>query len=230
MQTIGVLGGLGPETTATFYLDLVRRATRERRPRVCIWSLPLDVRKESEYIAQGAHRRYYQRLLAHGATALEQAGSSCLVIPCNTVHEFHPALSRITRVPIVNLIDVVVRAVLQRKWHRVLLLATSRTIHTQLYQRALVPHGVDVQIPCVKEQRALDRLIQGLLGDRRDPEHQAFLRSLVLQAGTEHIVLGCTDLQLLFPIADEVIDSMSVLAEHTASICLRNSVTPRKER
>ncbi len=81
MKKVGILGGLGPETTAKFYLDLIRLATRAKRPDVGIESLPLDLRKESEYIASGLHRRHYLRLLRQGACRLARRESDFIVIP-----------------------------------------------------------------------------------------------------------------------------------------------------
>ena len=218
MKRVGILGGLGPETTAEFYLELVRLATRTKRPDVGIESLPLDVRKESEYIASGLHRRHYLRLLRQGARRLARVDSDFIVIPCNTVHEFYAQISRSVGVPVVNLIRVVAQEVQRRGWKRVVLLATSRTVQTRLYQQALVKAGIEIHVPSTAEQTELDLLIQGLLGNRKEDKHQRFLEQLVMRAGAKNIVLGCTDLQLLFPPSHTVIDSMATLAEHTARL------------
>lgn len=215
---IGVLGGLGPQTTAEFYLQLVQFGTRIARPTVCLWSLPLDPEKEREYIAAGKHRRYYHALMSAGLRALRAAGSSFVVIPCNTVHEFHPVLTEEAEIPIVNLIDVVAEEVARRAWTNVFVLATSRTIKTRLYQDALSRVGVSVALPTPLDQARLDQLIQGLLGDRQDTSHQRFLETMIERAGSQHIVLGCTDLQLVFSQDSHCIDSMNVLARHTANL------------
>lgn len=218
MKKVGILGGLGPETTAEFYLGLVRMATRTRRPDVSIESLPLDLRKEAEYIASGLHRRHYLRLLRQGVCRLARVESNFIVIPCNTVHEFHPQIAKSAGVPVVNLIHVVAKEVQRRGWRRVVLLATSRTVQTRLYQQALTKAEVKIHVPTLEEQQELDQLIQGLLGDRKEDRHQKFLERLIANAGAKNIVLGCTDLQLLFPPSDTVIDSMATLVEHTTRL------------
>ncbi len=215
-ETIGVLGGLGPDTTAHFYLGLVRLATETTRPPVCIWSLPMNLRKEQEYVRQGRHTSYYFSLLRAGAEALINAGSSTIVIPCNTVHEFHSRLSASVKVPVTNLIEVVANEVVNRRWKKVFLLATSRTIQTRLYQNALSKKDVEVEFPSTPDQAQLDDLIEGLLGDKSNEDHQKFLKRLVIQSHTSQVVLGCTDLQLLFHGSNNVIDSMQTLAEYTA--------------
>jgi aspartate racemase len=175
---------------------------------------------ESEYIASGLHRRHYLRLLRQGACRLARTESDFIVIPCNTVHEFHPQIAKSVDVPVVNLIHVVAQDVPRRGWRRVVLRATSRSVQTRLYQQALVRAEVEIHVPTSEEQRELDALIQGLLGDRKEDKHQKFLERLIAKAGAKNIVLGCTDLQLLFPPSDAVIDSMAALVEHTARLLL----------
>lgn|SRR3989344_3579190 len=215
-RTIGILGGLGPETTAEFYLDLVRMATVRARPPACIWSLPLDLKKESEYISTGKHLGYYFSLLKRGALALQKAGCDRLVIPCNTVHEFHFRLAASVDVPVTNLIEIVGSTVQMRGWKKVFLLATSRTLQTQLYQNVFARRGISIVVPNPEDQRKLDSLIQGLLGNKSSTGHQEYLERMFSHSRVKHIVLGCTDLQLLFPAPDNVVDSMNALAVHTA--------------
>jgi aspartate racemase len=217
-QTLGILGGLGPETTSEFYLDLVRMATVHTRPPVCIWSLPLNLQKESEYISKGRHLAYYFSLLNKGAAALQQAGCKRIVIPCNTVHEFHPKLASAVGIPVTNLIEVVGKEVHSRGWKEVFLLATSRTVKTQLYQNVLGELDINTISPNPQDQRRLDSLIQGLLGEKASTAHQEFLEKMVGLSRCKHIVLGCTDLQLLFPASKNVVDSMHTLALETAKL------------
>lgn len=217
---IGILGGLGPETTAHFYTDLIRHATDTVRPRICIWSLPLDIHKEQAYISDGQHSDHYRELLIEGVHALEQAGASIIVIPCNTVHEFFDELKRETFVPVVNLLDVVADEVQQRKWENVLVLATSRTVQTKLYQKALALRDIEQVLPDEAGQKLLDQLIGRLLSDGPSVELERTLHQIIRDAGGDHVVLGCTDLQLLLPPSEDVIDSMNVLVEHTSQLFL----------
>lgn len=222
-QPLGVLGGLGPKTTAEFYERLVEEATTTERPAVCIWSLPLDVEKEAKFIARGDFRGYFLHQLRDGTGRLLRAGCRRIVIPCNTVHEFHRELSRRSPVPITNLIDVVADEVVSRGWDRVALLTTSRTRRTRLYQDALEARGISYVFPSQDEQTRLDDLIRGILGNVEAPCHQQLLCELIERTGETHVVLGCTDLRVPEE-GIEVIDSMKLLASHTA-ISIRESKT-----
>lgn len=217
-KVVGVLGGLGPETTSAFYLDLIKAAQDVRRPAIAIWSLPLNRKKEREYIASGKHRKHYLEELGRGAKRLIRAGVDFIVIPCNTVHEFHSILTEIFSIPIPNLIDIATKEVKRRKWKEVLLLATSRTLQTKLYQKSLKKSGIKISLPTRTEQKKLDTIIQRALSFDTTKNDTKFLAALRNKSGIKNTLLGCTDLQLLLPSSKEVIDSMHELVLHTAQL------------
>jgi len=100
---------------------------------------------------------------------------------------------------------------------RKLFCSTIRTIQTRLYQDALSKRDVTAVIPDQGDQSRLDDLIQGLLGNCNTTGHQHFLENVAIKSGCAEIVLGCTDLQLAFASNKHCVDSMEVLAEHTAA-------------
>ena len=212
----GILGGLGPKTTATFYLDLIKNATSTARPSLCIWSLPLDLEKERRFIEKGTHKTHYLKLLRNGVKALEKAGCTQVVMPCNTVHEFHAELQSITSIPFPHLIEIVATELKRRKWRKVLLLATSRTIRTRLYQDALKSSKIELVLPSLKDQKKLDQIIQGLLTPLDLSKQQDFLQNLIKESGTQKVLLGCTDLQIVLSPSRDVVDSMQCLVDFTA--------------
>ncbi len=212
----GILGGLGPKTTATFYLDLIKHGTLEARPGVCIWSLPLDLKKERRFIERGTHKSHYLKLLRNGIKALEKAGCTQVVMPCNTVHEFHSELQSMTSIPFPHLIEIVATELKRRKWKKVLLLATSRTIKTRLYQNALQSSRIELILPSHEDQKKLDHLIQGLLTPLDLSKQQDFLQSIIEKSGAQKVLLGCTDLQIVLPPSRDVVDSMQCLVDFTA--------------
>jgi len=219
-KIIGILGGLGPVTSGKFMIDLINQATNETRPAICHWNLPLNISKEKEFIASGSHVDHYRKLLKHGAEFLENAGCTHIVMPCNTVHEFHQELQEAINIPFPNLIKIVGEQIVSKGWGKVLLLATSRTLHTGLYQDSLARLGVKIVTPNSEDQARLDLLIQGLLNDDRGAKGSEFLKALIVKSETDNVLLGCTDLQLLFQPSAKVIDSMQCLIDHTTTILL----------
>ena len=55
MKTVGIIGGLGPETTSEFYLDLVfscQKKDKTHRPSIIIASVPLSYSIEEDAISR----------------------------------------------------------------------------------------------------------------------------------------------------------------------------------
>ncbi len=216
--TIGVLGGLGPHTTSVFYLDVVERATKQKRPSMCIYSVPVSLKKEQQFVENGADKKYFEHLLLSGLKRLEKAGSTSVVLPCNTLHEFHSTLSEQTSLNFPNLIDLVAQEIKRRGWKEIFLLATSRTVATGLYQHALEKAGIVIHTPSASDQRALDHAITTVLQTNDTSSHQRFLEELLKKAPCQQLVLGCTDLQLLLPHGPNTIDSTRVLTDHVVEL------------
>ena len=56
MKTVGIIGGLGPETTSEFYLELIfsgQKFNKVNRPLIVIYSVPLPYDIEEDAIAKG---------------------------------------------------------------------------------------------------------------------------------------------------------------------------------
>ncbi len=50
MNVLGIIGGLGPETTSEFYLDIVFSCHKKTRPGIIISSVPLPYKIEEDLI------------------------------------------------------------------------------------------------------------------------------------------------------------------------------------
>ncbi|MBI2427097.1 MAG: amino acid racemase [Candidatus Kerfeldbacteria bacterium] len=223
MKRIGILGGLGPETTAEFYTRVQELVKQEERPDLLIMSLPISRAKEARYIAVGEYREYYREALLRGAVRLERSGCTEIVIPCNTVHEFHADIACAVKIPVANLLTIVAEEVKRRGARAALVLATSQTIRMRLYQNALTRVEVEVHVPSAREQASLDQCILALLSNERSKKAKAkagtkrLLERIRERTGVSTTVLGCTDLQLVIRPSEHVVDSMEALAQYTAN-------------
>ena len=111
---LGVLGGMGPQATNTFYQRLIDRTQAEsdqEHLRVLIWS-DAKIPDRTAGILGGPQEAeaVFQHLLAD-AKLLEGAGCTVLAIPCNTSHYFADRLQAQLRVPIIHMIRETVAAI-----------------------------------------------------------------------------------------------------------------------
>lgn len=228
LKTVGVLGGLGPETTSHFYMDVVSLCKEKgfsERPPILIWSIPLPYNMEKEFIINGKGIELYLPFLIEGARKLEKAGADFLVIPCNSVHIFIEEIRGAVQIPVLSIVEETVSFLIEKNVNHVGLLATTVTIQHNLYASALEKKHIVMSVPDVEQQEKLNRLIQKLVQNGVSVTDQNTLLELIqvfADNGVKTVLLGCTDLQLLVSNHPTtfIYDTMRILVEATVrEIC-----------
>lgn len=228
MKTVGVIGGLGPETTAEFYLAVVfqcAQVANEHRPAILTWNVPLPYAVEEAALTKGAQVEKFLPYLKDAARRLEAGGADFLVMPCNTLHRFITEIRSAVKIPVLSVIDAVVQFLKERNVKDIGLVATGITIESGFYQHALTAAGIKCRLPDEFQQAKLARMIYGLVTNRYANHHRHELLEVINELdlqGTRTILLACTDLQALIPHHPrlQIFDTMQILADSTvAEIC-----------
>ncbi len=230
---LGVLGGMGPQATNTFYqriIDRTQAETDQEHLRVLIWSdAKIPDRTAGILGTPDQAEAVYAALLA-GAKLLEGAGCTVLAIPCNTSHYFVDRLQAQLRIPIIHMIRETVAAIQAMGKKTVGILATDGTVQTGIYQKELTAAGLTpVTLPERLQKTVMsiiyDEIKKGETGSREKfGEVDAWLR----QTGCDCAILGCTELSVyraLHSLPPYYMDAMEVLAEQAILRCgkqLRN--------
>jgi aspartate racemase len=225
MKTAGMIGGLGPETTAEFYLqviELCRQRDGIHYPPIVIFNIPFPYRLEQEIIEQNRNEEAILPFLVDGMKRLEQSGADFIVIPCNTVHFFIDELRACVSTEILSIIEEAGRECERQGYKRVGVLATTKTVTKKIYDKELERRGIEVITPTPDAQDDVARtIVQILRGEKSDEGKQRLLNVIdeMVSDGAETIVLGCTDLQLLVKQKDcpvALLDTLEIFAEATA--------------
>lgn len=204
-KTIGVLGGMGPESTAELLVWITRctPAAREQdHLRVLIDSNP-KIPNRTDALLSGKLNPVIEAM-AQTARSLERAGAEVIGIPCNTAHAFLTDVRKAVAVPIVDMVDETARRAseLFETGAAVGLLATDGTIRTRLYHEALERHGLaGVGPPTPGVQNAvMDALDAVKLHGVSEDAYLALaigVRDLVSH-GVTALIAGCTEVSLVF--------------------------------
>lgn len=221
-NVIGILGGMGPASTAHFYATLVRLA-QERYgaqqdhefPPMVINSLPMTDWGTTGFTDIAA----VQRQLVIGVQTLERAGSDFIVIPCNTVHHLYDAMQAAVGIPIVHLIAATLRRVRQQGLRWVGVLGTESTQRLEVYQRVAQALGIGLVDVSAKEQDTVTTVIgrvEAGSATARDTNQVRRVAARLVERGAQGIVLGCTELPVALRQRDTsfpLFDSSLILAE-----------------
>lgn len=224
---LGVLGGMGPQATNTFYQFVIDR-TDARTDQEHVNALILsdsDMPDRTCAILQGgqAQEAVYQRLLAD-ARLLEGAGCTCIAVPCNTSHFFLDRVQGEIGIPIIHMIRETARLLASHGLKRPGILATDGTIQTELYQKEFAAAGIEAVIPSPAVQKLVMSLIYDDIKAGRDGDPQKFaeIHQDLLFQGCDCGVLACTELSVF---ADKhhlphfYTDAMAVLAQRAVEAC-----------
>lgn len=223
MKTVGIIGGLGPETTSEFYLDVVfscRKRDNSSRPAIIIASVPLPYAIEEKLILRGEGAGRYLPFLINEARRLEKAGADFIVMPCNSMHVFISDIRASVRVPVLSIVEETVNFLKGHGMGRVGVVSTSATIRNRLYEDAFRESGIACETPNGLQQERMGKFILNLVNGRQDNRDREGLMEIIdglADKGVDCVVLACTDLQLLIPKHPKlrIFDTMKILADAT---------------
>ena len=224
---LGVLGGMGPQATNTFYQFVIDRTdaqTDQEHVNALILSDSEMPDRTSAILSGGEAREgVYRRLLAD-ARLLEGAGCTCIAVPCNTSHFFLDRVQGEIGIPILHMIRETARLLAAQGLKRPGILATDGTIQTGLYQKEFSAAGIEAVVPSTQAQELVMSLIYDDVKAGRDGDPQKFaaIHEDLLAQGCDCGVLACTELSVF---ADKhhlppfYTDAMAVLAERAVEAC-----------
>jgi len=223
MKTVGIIGGLGPETTSEFYLDIVfscYKKTKKARPCIIISSVPLPYQIEEDLIMNNSGSERYIPFLVNEAKRLEKAGADFIVMPCNSLHVFIEEIRNAVKIPVLSIIEETVKFLKKNKFRKVGIVSTSATIQNKLYENAFEKNKIAYATPNDLQQAKMGKFILNLVtGQQKNSDREELIKIInnFEEKDVDCVALACTDLQLLIPKHPtlKIFDTMKILADAT---------------
>jgi aspartate racemase len=223
MKTVGIIGGLGPETTSEFYLDLVfscQKKDKTHRPSLIIASVPLPYKIEEEAIAKNMGFERILPFLIEEAKRLEKAGADFIVMPCNSLHVFIKKIRNAVKIPVLSIVEETVKFLKNNNFKKVGIVSTSATIKNKLYETAFEENTLGYETPDEFQQEKMGKIILNLVtGIQSNKDREELIKIIgdFEKKGVDCVVLACTDLQLLIPKIPslKIFDTMKIFADAT---------------
>lgn len=226
MTSVGIVGGLGPESTIDYYrriLEAWREHDPSTAPSIVIDSLDVGIALRLverdrpaliEYLLASLHR-------------LAGAGVSFVAMTANTPHIVFDELAARSPVRLLSIVEVCAREARDRELRRLALIGTRFTMEGQFYPTVFARHGIDVVVPDEADREWVhERYVGELLkGEFRDDTRQQFgslVSRLRSDEGIDGVILGGTELPLLLrtPVIAGI-PALDTTALHVAAIVRR---------
>jgi len=220
MQTIGILGGMAPESTVEYYRTIIEashdKGWDKRYPQTIINSLNF----EDFYrpLSAGDDDRVLE-VLTGGIDALERAGADFALLASNTPHAFAPEVEAATALPLLSIVDATGEAAVERGFERIGLLGTRFTMDGDFYPRGFDEHDLDVVTPPAAEKQWIhdvifEELTNGVFTAETKVELVRIVESLQETADVDAVALACTELPLILDDDDLPVPSLNTTALH----------------
>ena len=219
MKTIGVIGGMSWESTVEYY-RIMNTAVKERlgglhSAKCLIYSVEFG--ELSAWLAGGEWDKI-QAALIDAARNLETAGADFLLIATNTMHNVAGPVAAAVKVPLLHIAETAADALVAAGLNKVGLLGTKPTMELDFYRDILAERGLEVLIPEAEDRAEMHRIIfeelcLGVVSDQSRREGLAIMDRLAGR-GAEGMILGCTELGLLFRPEDTKMPLFDTAAIH----------------
>ena len=203
MKTVGIIGGIGPESTIEYY-RLIVAGYRElqadgSQPSIIINSV--DVNRLIGWITANELKAFTDYLV-NAIEKLADAGVDFGAIAANTPHTVFDELQRRSSIPLISIVESTRDAALALGMKRVGLFGTRFTMQGHFYPDVFSRAGIDLIVPREDEQDYIhEKYLGELLKDLFLPETREHLLSIVDQIkereGIEGLILGGTELPLI---------------------------------
>jgi aspartate racemase len=203
MKVLGIIGGLGPESTIDYYgriIALYRERTGDGSyPQFVINSI--NMKKGLDFMEANDLAGMADYLIGE-IGKLAQAGAAFGLISANTPHiVFHDVASR-SPIPLISIVEATCAEAKARKLERLALFGTRYTMQATFYPKVFSREGIELVAPDLEDQAYIhDKYLNELVSGKFLTETRAGLLAIVDRMKAKHdingVILAGTELPLI---------------------------------
>lgn len=224
MQKIGIIGGLGPESTIDYYKNIISIYKKETRdsnyPEIIINSI--NMTEMLSYIIKQDYSKLINLLLL-SISQLKNAGADFAVIASNTPHMVFDQLKNKSALPLISIVEETCKKAFSLKIKKILLIGTAFTMNSDFYQKGFSKYNINTIVPDLLEQEIIQNIIfpeleEGIVIPEKKKQLIKICNELINKENIEGIVLGCTELPLMIKENDFNIKILNTAQIHIDAI------------
>lgn len=223
IKKIGIIGGLGPDSTLDYYRGIINyfRADTEylNYPEILIYSLNL-----TEFMLMVNKKRdYLVKWLLEKIIVLYEANVDFIAIASNTPHIIFDKLKEQSPIPLISIIDETLDYIKSLGVNKVGLLGTQLTMESDLYKKPMQENDIEIFMPAHRDQKIIhDKIFAeleiGIIKQETKDNFLSYVQQMIDDHNIEALILGCTELPLMFPNDELGIPFINTTKLHIESI------------
>lgn len=224
MKKLGLIGGIGPESTVMYYRKIIhgiqQQAGKENLPRLSIESLnPFTV---FSLCRQQAFEELADYVLA-AIHNLAAGGADIAALTGNTPNIVLDRVLPLSPIPIVSAIEATRQAAQQRGARRLGLLGTVFTMSNRFFKTPFEEQDMHIAVPSqpqiVRIQAKIEaELEHGIVTEDTRQEFVSIIAQLQQREGIDHVMLACTELPLILSDANSPVPCLDTVDIHVQAL------------
>jgi aspartate racemase len=203
MKILGIIGGLGPESTIDYYgriIALYRERTGDGSyPQFIINSI--NLKKGLDFMAAN-NLAGMADYLVEEIGKLAQAGATFGLISANTPHIVFDKVASKSPIPLISIVEVTCARAKARQLRRLALFGTRYTMQANFYPKVFSREGIALLVPDPKDQTYIhNKYLNELVVGKFLPETRAGLLAIIdgmkAKNDIDGVILAGTELPLI---------------------------------
>jgi aspartate racemase len=208
MKILGIIGGLGPESTLEYYENIIALYRERQRdgsyPEFIINSV--DLKKGLDFMAANNLTGMADYLLEE-IGKLARAGANFGLISANTPHIVFDEVAPRSPIPLISIVECACADAKARGLKKLGLFGTRFTMQGTFYQKVFSREGIELLVPDPKDQdyihdKYLNELVSGIFLPETRENLLAIVDRLKTEMDIDGVMLAGTELPLILSDAD----------------------------
>jgi aspartate racemase len=224
MKKIGIIAGLGPESTVDYYKEIIKAFNIQYKdlayPEMIIYSA--NINKLLEFV-DSKNWSEFAEWLGEKVTSVYRAGAEFAAIASNTPHIVFEEVKKSSPIPLLSIVEETCKEAGKLKAKRIGLLGTRLTMESDFYKEHLQDKGISVVIPSETERELIQKRLfseieLGIFKDSTRDELLKIVKRMKDDDKIDSLILGCTELPLILTESKYGIPFLNTTAIHCESI------------
>jgi aspartate racemase len=208
MKTVGIIGGIGPESTVEYYRSIIAAYREQKRdgsyPSILINSI--DLTKMLGLIGENRLAEVTKYLVLE-VQKLAQAGADFGLLAANTPHIVFDEIRRQSPIPLMSIVKVTCEEAQSLGLKKVCVFGTRSTMQQSFYPDVFSKAGIALVVPEPDEQdyiqeKYMNELVNGIFLPTTHKRLLMIVDRIVEQQGIDGLILGGTELPLILKEAE----------------------------
>lgn len=224
MRKLGLVGGMGPESTIPYYHDIVY-GVQERVGKNYFPNLTVESVNVFDVLRLCGEQKYDELTdyLFQAINNLAKSGADFAALSANTPHIVFDKLQELSPIPLISIVESACKEAEKRNLKKIGLLGTIFTMTEDFFKQPFSRRNIEIVIPSNAEmdyvnQKISSELEHGIIKEDTLESFTKIISRMQTEENIEAIVLGCTELPLLLNDRNSPVPCLDTMRIHIQDI------------